>query len=92
MIEGAAHHGGLTAVFRVISTLGDEDVALWSKHTQQTVGAGWSRSSQVADRAAQLFVCDSSSFLQHSAAAGLSYPSPVVPTWGLSTLGSSDCI
>lgn len=43
MIEGAAHHGGLTAVFRVISTLGDEDVALWSKHTAD----GWSRMEQV---------------------------------------------
>lgn len=84
---GAAHHCGLTAVFRVVRTLGDEDVSLWEQKTNT--------SSPEAAQTPLIFCHYSFFFAALSCCrfvSSVSSGSPPLPAEPLSTLRSSDCI
>lgn len=87
---GAAHHCGLAALFRVVGTLGDEDVSLWEQRINT------SSPEAASQTVAPLIFCHYSFFFAALSCcrfvSSVSSGSPPPPAEPLSTLRSSDCI
>lgn len=89
-VGGAAHHCGLTAIFRVVGTLGDEDVSLWEQKITTSSPEAAHRPSHLFFSAIILFFFAALSCCRF--VSSVSSGSPPPPTEPLSTLQSNDCI